>query len=93
MSQEPEAFGRVSLESLSMGIPVIAYSHGGVREQMIEILPDGLIIPGNVRQAARLAEKWIKNPPNLVGEHKFTIDNMLRNTLNIYNQSLKEKKQ
>ena len=30
LSKEPEAFGRVSLESLSLGIPVIAYSHGGV---------------------------------------------------------------
>jgi glycosyltransferase involved in cell wall biosynthesis len=26
----------VSLESLSLGIPVIAYAHGGVKEQLIK---------------------------------------------------------
>ncbi|NQW34550.1 MAG: glycosyltransferase [Methylophilales bacterium] len=92
LSQEPEAFGRVSLESLSMGIPVIAYSHGGVKEQMIEILPEGLISPGNLNQAVKLADKWVKSPPPVVCRHKFTLDNMLKNTLKIYNQSLKEKR-
>ena len=43
LTKVPEAFGRISLESLSLGIPVIAYSHGGVKEQLSEILPEGLV--------------------------------------------------
>ena len=64
----------------------------GVKEQMIEILPEGLISPGNLNQAVKLADKWIKSPPPVVCRHKFTLDNMLKNTLKIYNQSLKEKR-
>ena len=35
---KPEAFGRVTLEALSMGIPVAGYDHGGVREQLNEVI-------------------------------------------------------
>ena len=39
LSRAPEAFGRVTLEALKMGVKVIGYNHGGVREQMRIILP------------------------------------------------------
>ena len=48
LTKVPEAFGRISLESLSLGIPVIAYSHGGVKEQLSEMLPQGLVSVGNI---------------------------------------------
>jgi len=92
LSQEPEAFGRVTLESLSIGIPVIAYSHGGVGEQMSEIFPEGLINPGKFNQAIKLAKKWIKTKPTVTNKHNFTLENMLRNTLTIYEKALSEKR-
>ena len=57
LSKEPEAFGRVSLESLSIGKPVIAYSHGGVKEQLVRLFPSGLIKVGSINEATKLAIK------------------------------------
>lgn len=45
-STQPESFGRVVAEAQSMGCPVVASDHGGVREQ---ILPDrtAFLVPPN----------------------------------------------
>ena len=91
LSREPEAFGRISLESLSMGIPVIAYSHGGVKEQMLEILPEGLIAVGNINLVASLTNNWIKKGPEIKKIHNFTLKNMLEKTVLVYKQAIKDK--
>ena len=92
LSKEPESFGRTSLESLSIGIPVIAYSHGGVKEQMIKLLPKGLVRLGNINHVAKLAIEWINSPPHLTKNNFFTLEKMLRNTLCIYKETIKEKR-
>ena len=48
LSLDPEAFGRVSLEALALGKPVIGYDHGGVAEQLRVIFPLGLVNPGDL---------------------------------------------
>ena len=91
LSKEPEAFGRVSLESLSMGIPVIAYSQGGVEEQLKKILPEGLVGVGKINDAINLASRWISNPPKVRRNNFFTLEKMLQNTLEVYKQATQEK--
>ena len=91
LSREPEAFGRISLESLSMGIPVIAYSHGGVKEQMLEILPEGLIVIENIDLVVSLTNKWIKKGPKINESHSFTLKKMLEKTVLVYKQAIKDK--
>ena len=91
LSKEPEAFGRISLESLSLGIPVIAYSHGGVKEQLIKLLPKGLIEVGIINNVINLALRWIAEPPKIKKNNFFTLNKMLQNTLNIYEKVIKEK--
>ena len=91
LSREPEAFGRISLESLTMGIPVIAYAHGGVKEQMLEILPEGLVAVGNINLVASLTKKWLKNRPEINIGHSFTLKNMLEKTVLVYQQAIKDK--
>jgi len=86
----PEAFGRISLESLSLGIPVIAYSHGGVREQLTKLLPEGLVNVGNINKAAKLAEKWINKSPVIKKNNYFTLEKMLENTLKIYKKTARK---
>jgi len=79
LSKQPEAFGRVSLESLSMGIPVIAYSHGGVKEQLQKLLT-----LNNKELLLQKAKDFILNSPIPQKNSYFLLDNMLKNTLNIY---------
>jgi glycosyltransferase involved in cell wall biosynthesis len=91
LSKEPEAFGRISLESLSLGIPVIAYSHGGVKEQLIKLLPTGLIEVGKINDVVDLALRWIANPPKIKKNNFFTLKKMLQNTMNVYDKAVKKK--
>ena len=93
LSKEPEAFGRISLESLSLGIPVIAYSHGGVKEQLIKLLPKGLIKVGKINDVVNLALRWITEPPKIKKNNFFTLEKMLKKTLDLYNKMIKEKRQ
>ena len=92
LTKVPEAFGRVSLESLSLGVPVIAYSHGGVKEQMSKLLPEGLIKIGNIDSVANLVIKWISKPPAIKENNSFILEKMLENTLQIYKKMVEEKK-
>lgn len=58
LSRDPEAFGRVSLEAMALGKPVVGYAHGGVGEQLAAIFPQGAVESKNVEQAAQTA-RWI----------------------------------
>lgn len=87
LSTEPEAFGRIPLEAISLGKPVIAYDHGGVSEQLHRMLPDGLIPVGDKNALADKCSQWLKAIPEVQASHDFTLQRMLDNTLQIY-QSL-----
>lgn len=88
LSLQPEAFGRTTIEALSLGVPVIAYDHGGVAEQMSAVLPAGLISVGNKQQVSELASSWLKQAPTVPATHPFSLQNMLDNTLTVYNKAL-----
>lgn len=87
-STQAEAFGRTTLEALSLGIPVIAYAHGGVAEQLAEILPSGQVAVGDIEQAAKLADRWLLQPPIVPDNHPFQLETMLKTTLAVYQDAL-----
>lgn len=86
-SRDPEAFGRVSLEAMALGKPVIAYDHGGVAEQLKALFPQGLVAVGDVLRAIELTGKILTNRPKPLPIDAFTLDRMLDATLDVY-QSL-----
>lgn len=86
LSREPEAFGRTTIESLSLGVPVVGYAHGGVGEQLAAILPEGCVPVGQVHDAAVLAKRWLEAPPEIPARHPFTLERMLSQTLDVYHE-------
>jgi glycosyltransferase involved in cell wall biosynthesis len=83
-STDPEAFGRVTLEALSLGRPVAGYGHGGVAEQLQALLPQGLVPVGDVAAMITLLESFRRNPTPPENEPCFTLVNMLSRTLELY---------
>lgn len=90
-SLEPEAFGRTTIEALSLGVPVIGYSHGGVSEQLATLLPDGRIDVGNVAEAAMLSLSWLQKPPKIAKNKTFSLKHMLEKTLAVYEELTNER--
>lgn len=84
LSTDPEAFGRVSLEALTLGIPVAAYDHGGVAEQLAAVFPQGRLPVGDTASAVELLAGWYVERPVVPPHHPFTLERMLRSTLEIY---------
>jgi glycosyltransferase involved in cell wall biosynthesis len=89
-STDPEAFGRVTLEALSLGRPVAAYSHGGVAEQLEQMLPVGRIPVGDITSMVNLLTDWISriSPPIPTPTSEFELRQMLKSTLGVYEESL-----
>jgi len=83
-STDPEAFGRVTLEALSIGKPVAGYDHGGVHEQLDVLLPAGKIKLGNHDHMASLLGKWQQSPNLPAKENPFNLEQMLQQTTKIY---------
>lgn len=89
LSTQAEAFGRTTLEALSLGTPVLAYAHGGVAEQLAEILPSGHVPPGDIKQACQLASRWLEQAPVVPDRHPFLLESMLQNTVSVYQDALR----
>lgn len=88
LSHDPEAFGRVSLEAMALGKPVVAYDHGGVSEQLKVVFPQGLVKPGDQNAIASKTMAILNSSerPNLDG--KFTLLTMLESNHAIYSELL-----
>jgi glycosyltransferase involved in cell wall biosynthesis len=84
LSTTPESFGRTTLEALSMGRPVIGYSHGGVQEQLTQLFPEGLVPVGAIQDAVDKTTEFLKEMPMLQEQDTFTLDSMCSQTLALY---------
>ncbi|MFU8848435.1 MAG: glycosyltransferase family 4 protein [Opitutales bacterium] len=83
-STDPEAFGRVTLEALSLGQPVLGYDHGGVAEQLDALFPEGRIPCGDIEALAKRLDDWQPEAPKPSQIHHFTLQAMLEKTLATY---------
>lgn len=92
LSTAPEAFGRTTIEALSMGVPVIGYNHGGVGEQLAAMLPAGAVALNNVEAATELTLSWLDKAPSVASNSQFTLQNMLQNTLGVYQELMESRR-
>jgi glycosyltransferase involved in cell wall biosynthesis len=86
LSLDPEAFGRVSLEALTLGRPVAAYDHGGVAEQLRAVFPEGRVPVGDIAAMEEKLAQWFRQRPAVPDRHPFTLERMLRSTFEVYRE-------
>lgn len=84
-STTPESFGRVVLEALSLGRPVVGFNHGGVGEILSKLYPKGLVEPQDIDGAVESIHS-IWEGENRIESHSFTLNEMCRKTLNMYEE-------
>ncbi|MFA6041009.1 MAG: glycosyltransferase family 4 protein [Methylophilus sp.] len=92
LAKQPEAFGRTTLEALSMGVPVIGYDHGGVHEQLQALLPQGAIAVENQQQLLTVTQQFLTQAPVVKRNTTFTLQAMLDKTYAVYMELLAENK-
>ncbi|MEE8495618.1 MAG: glycosyltransferase [Xanthomonadales bacterium] len=90
-SDPPEAFGRTIPESLHLGVPVIGWNHGGVREVLAEVFPRGAVTPGSHTQLRERAREFLRQPPSVGRSDAFGLQESMHKTLDIYHQAMANK--
>jgi glycosyltransferase involved in cell wall biosynthesis len=85
LSQQPESFGRVTLETLALGRAFVGYDHGGVGEQLRPFFPQGCVKLGDQAGLLTATLRVLKErpQPGRIGE-PYTLDCMCRGTLAVY---------
>jgi len=99
-SSQPEAFGKVAIEAMAMGKPVIATKHGGSLETVRDGETGWLVPPGDAESMAGALQNAIKNKETLktigkngrdwVQQH-FTALQMCKKTITLYKELIAEK--
>ena len=84
-SKKPESFGRVVLEALSLGTPVVGFNHGGVGEILSELYPKGLVEPQDIDGAVETIHAVLEGSFQ-IENHNFTLNEMCRKTLQMYEE-------
>ena len=88
LSTEPEAFGRTTIEALSLGVPVIGFNHGGVAEQLRYCCPEGAVNVGDIDSLEERTKQWLMSPPEVSQEHPFLLQKMCEETVKVYQELL-----
>lgn len=84
LTQQPESFGRTTLEALSLGRPVLGYDHGGVGEILEALFPEGKIPVGDLKTLEQRIRAWSEEPGIPKPHTQFTLKQMLQQTLAVY---------
>jgi glycosyltransferase involved in cell wall biosynthesis len=81
----PEAFGRTVLEALCLGQPVVAWNHGGAREILASMFPDGAIPPMDQAALFSRARHFLAEPPTVAASDAFSLTGSMQKTVDVYN--------
>jgi glycosyltransferase involved in cell wall biosynthesis len=101
-SSQPEAFGKVAIEAMAMGRPVIATAHGGSLETVVDGVNGWLVPPADPRAMASALRQALADRSSLarMGEagrkwvnQFFTASLMCSKTVDLYTRLLREKEE
>ena len=89
-SDPPEAFGRTVPEALSMGVPVIAWDHGGVQEILERMFPAGAVKPDSLPALVQKTRDFLQQAPIVENSDAFSLQSSMDQTMNLYHSALKK---
>jgi glycosyltransferase involved in cell wall biosynthesis len=85
-SNKAEAFGRVVVEALAIGTPVVGYAHGGVGELLGELYPEGRVARGDVDALAVRIDAVLAERPPVAPFARYRLADMQAATLALYRE-------
>jgi len=83
-SDPPEAFGRTMPEALHLGVPAIGWDHGGVREVLAEMFPEGAVRPDDPAELLSRTRAFLQNPPTVLPSTAFLLEDSLNRNMQLY---------
>jgi glycosyltransferase involved in cell wall biosynthesis len=89
-SDPPEAFGRTIPEALSMGVPVIAWNHGGIAEILREMYPFGAVQADNFAALVQRTGIFLQQAPMVLKSNALSLEASMEQTLSLYHSALKK---
>ena len=84
LTTEPEAFGRTTIEALSVGTPVVGYDYGGTGEILRGLYPPGLVKRGDIHGVADRIASLLATPQAVPRLHPYTVEALQQATLAVY---------
>lgn len=84
LSKKPESFGRTVRESLSLGVPVVGYDHGGVGETLHAAYPSGRVAVGDLDALESVTRELLEHPVEVAPQRFTTVQDMIDSTLELY---------
>jgi glycosyltransferase involved in cell wall biosynthesis len=87
-SDPPEAFGRIVPEALSLGVPVIAWDHGGVREVLQKMFPAGAVEADNLPALVQKTRSFLQQEPEVPASNAFSLQTSMDQTMDLYQRAI-----
>lgn len=84
LSRKPESFGRIVVEALSLGRPVIGYDQGGVGEILNRIYDSGCIPPFDQNLLLEKTIAFLNQEVYVLPQTVFLAPQMIRQTIALY---------
>jgi len=86
LSTKPEAFGRIAVEALAIGKPVLGYDHGGIGEILREIYPAGLAPANSTNALLERAVSLLRDPPPVPSGRPYDKTELLAREIKVYEE-------
>lgn len=84
LSTQPETFGRIVMESIRLGRPVIGWDEGGVGDILARCYPQGRVPPGDTAALEAASRRWLATRDRPPPCQEFLLSTMCERTVALY---------
>ena len=90
LSKTPEPFGRTTIEAASVGTKIMGWDHGGTKEILSELFPDGLVKLEDIQALKEKTLELLSDDDKKPKPNTFTSERMINSTLEVYRSLLEQ---